>query len=410
VPVQHVTTWRRTVCRAAALVRGGPGLGDGHAQRPRVRRTGTAASVDGLGGYRDHVATNGRRNTPPDDVVHAQTHDVDAFLEVRPNLLHYATRTLGSATDAEDIIQEVWIRWWQRQRDITSARAWLYTVTRNLTLDRLRERRNRGDAALDQITPLASSPELPTRAEAVDEVAEGVRLILQSLSPLERTVFVLHEGLVWTYTDISRLLARSEQSIRQLMHRARVGLAAGRLRYATSRRQIAAVSEAYLDACAGGELSTLLSELAPDVSLVPSGRRLVQDRLIHDVAGIVLVEEERLLLCHRRPDLTWYPDVWDVPGSHLLIGEPALACAVRAARKELGVSTVDPKPLAQVTGDDFSLTLIKATVWDGQPRNVKPAEHDAIGFFTRDQAARLDLANRGYLELFDRVTASAPSA
>jgi RNA polymerase sigma-70 factor, ECF subfamily len=350
------------------------------------------------------VAANGGRNNLSDDVVQPEPHDVDAFLEVRPNLLRYATSTLGSVTEAEDVVQEVWIRWRQHQREIASARAWLHTVTKNLTLDRLRQRKNRGDVGLDQVAPMASSADSPSRTEAVDDVSQGVRVVLQSLSPLERTVFVLHDGLAWNYVDISRLLGRSEQSVRQLRHRARAGLAAGRVRYTPSRRQVAVVSEAYLDVCAGGDVSTLLGELAPEVPLVPRGRRRVQDRLLHDVAGIVLVEEGRLLLCHRRPDLPWYPDVWDVPGSHLLNGELALACAVRAARKELGIWTVDPEPLAQVTGDDFTLTLVKATAWEGEPRNVMPAEHDAIGFFTREEAARLELANPRYLELFDRVS------
>lgn len=339
-----------------------------------------------------------------DDAANSRVHDADAFLAVRPNLLRYAAGALGSAADAEDVVQEVWIRWRQHRWEITSERAWLHTVTRNLTLDRLRERRHRADLTLDQIpAPTPSGAESVIRPEAKDDLVPGVRVMLRALSPLERVVLVLQDGLAWSYADIARLLDRSEPAVRQLRHRARAGLTADRRRYATSRRQVDAVAEAYLDVCAGGDVSPLLAVLAPGVAVVPSGRRRVDDRLVHDVAGIALVREDRLLLCHRRPGLAWYPDVWDVPGSHLLVGERPVACAVRAARKELGVSTVDPEPLAEFTGDDFTLLMVRATDWDGEPRNVMPAEHDAVAFFTRDQAARLPLASRRYLELFDRL-------
>jgi hypothetical protein len=78
---------------------------------------------------------------------------------------------------------------------------------------------------------------------------------------------------------------------------------------------------------------------------------------------------------------------------------------MRAAKRELGISAVNPKPLAEVSGDDFSMTLIRAT-WDGKPHNLVPTEHDAIGFFSRDEASRLRLADRRYLELFEAIALS----
>jgi RNA polymerase sigma-70 factor (ECF subfamily) len=324
------------------------------------------------------------------------------FLDLRADLLTQATRTLGSVTDAEDIVQEVWIRWRRHQPSVASARAWLHTVTKNLALDRLRERTSRAYTGLDDSTLTDSRAEIMTRTEVVQHMAYGFHLVLQSLSPLERMVFVLHEGLAWTYTDIARLLARSEPAVRQLRHRASVNLAAGQVRFVVSTRLVAMASRRYVDVCAGGEVSALLEVLAPDVPLVPPGRRLVEGRLHHEVAGIVLARGNRLLLCHRRAELPWYPDVWDVPGGHLMRGEPAAACAVRAAKKEVGISAVNPTLLAEVSGDDFSMTLMLATAWEGEPHNITPAEHDAIGFFSRDEACRLRLADRRYLELFDR--------
>jgi RNA polymerase sigma-70 factor, ECF subfamily len=154
-----------------------------------------------------------------DGMAGNRAHDADIFLDLQADLVSQATRTLGSVTDAEDIVQEVWFRWRRHQPSVTSARAWLYAVTKNLALDRLRARTSRVYTGLDQTTLTDSRTEVMTRTEVVEDMASGFRLILQSLSPLERMVFVLHEGLAWTYTDIARLLARSEQAVRQLRHR-----------------------------------------------------------------------------------------------------------------------------------------------------------------------------------------------
>jgi len=354
-------------------------------------------------GYLRLVGRSSRDEAPQDGMAGSRAHDADMFLDLRADLVSQATRTLGSVTDAEDIVQEVWFRWRRHQPSVSDARAWLHTVTKNLALDRLRERKSRVYTDLDQTTLTVSRAAIMTRTEAVENMASGFRLILQSQSPLERIVFVLHEGLAWPYTDIARLLARSEQAVRQLSHRARVNLAAGQVRFVMSTRLVAVVSKRYVDVCAGGDVSALLEVLAPDVPLVPAGRRLVEGRLHHEVAGIVLAQGSRLLLCHRRDKLPWYPDVWDVPGGHLMRGEPAAACAVRAARKELGISAVNPTLLAEVSGDDFLMTLMQASTWEGEPHNIAPAQHDAIGFFSCDEASRLRLADRKYLELFDRA-------
>jgi RNA polymerase sigma factor (sigma-70 family) len=343
------------------------------------------------------------RDTPRDAVVHRCPQGADLFLEIRAELVAQAAMTMGSVTDAEDIVQEVWLRWRRHHPTITSARAWLHTVTRNLALDRMRERKHWSDVYPDVTLVVEPHPQLLSPTEGVDEVTAAFRLILTSLSPLERITFVLREGLSWDYPAISRLLARSELAVRQLRHRAKASLHAGRRRFVASTGHVAAVSRAYVDVCAGGDVSTLLGTLAPSVTFVPPGHRRVEGRLLHEVAGIVLHHGPRLMLCHRRADLSWYPDVWDVPGSHLISGEPAAACAIRTARTELGVSAVDPQPLAEVSGDDFSLTLLRISSWEGEPRNAAPTQHDAIGFFTREQASRLHLADRKYMGLFQRI-------
>jgi ADP-ribose pyrophosphatase YjhB (NUDIX family) len=111
------------------------------------------------------------------------------------------------------------------------------------------------------------------------------------------------------------------------------------------------------------------------------------------------------LLCHRRVELRWYPGVWDVAGAHLRHGEPPAACAVRAARDELGITIFGPEQLLEHTEDDFRLTLFLVTSWEGEIRNASTAQHDQVRLLTREQATSLKLADKRYLSLFDHIAA-----
>jgi RNA polymerase sigma factor (sigma-70 family) len=345
----------------------------------------------------------GSVDPPPARPLGELAHDADLFASLRRDLIDHAARILGSAIDAEDVVQEVWFRWRQHRAEITYARAWLYTVTRNLALDRMRERSGRAYTDLDLATLADPRGEITSRTETIQDLVPGLQVIMRSLSQLERTVFVLHDGLTWTYTDIARLLNRTEQTVRQLRHRARANLASGHERFGSSPGAAAEVSRAYADVCAGADIDALLRVLAPDVPVVPAGRRLVDGRFHHDVAGIALTQQDRLLLCHRRVELPWYPDVWDLPGGHRLSGEPAVACGIRAAKRELAIHPMEPRVLSEVAGDDFSITLLHSPAWEGEPRNETPGAHVTIGFFSRDEASRLRLADRRILEIYDLV-------
>ena len=338
-------------------------------------------------------------------VTHPSSDADRVFLDLRHSLVRQAARTVGSVSEAEDVVQETWLRWREHHAAVESAPRWLRTVTRNLAIDHVRRRAAHPEVELDREHEHHVSIEAGfDRADGLAEVAVGLRVILGSLSGLERVVFVLRESLDWPHADIARLIGRSEEAVRQLQHRASRHVRAASPRFDVSEPALLRASRAFVSLGTGGDVASFLDALAPDVVRVGPGLRRVDDEVVHEVAGIVLRSEDgRLLLCHRRPSLSWYPDVWDVAGSHLMSGEPPAACAVRAARLKLRVSVVEPVPLVDVRGDGFRLSLFRAGRWDGTPRNAWSEQHDAVRFFTREEAAGLELADPRYLELFDRV-------
>ena len=330
------------------------------------------------------------------------------FTELRSELTALALGMTGSREDAEDAVQEVWLRWRRHHNSVKDAHPWLRTVTRNVVIDRLRDRASAREITLDVALarqPAAQPTTPPT--EAVQELRPAFHRILDSLSPLERAVLVLHEGLEWPYPDIARILGRSDAAVRQLGSRAQRHLSPVAPRFHVSSEAVDSVALAYVQASAGGNVFDLMEALAPGVaSRLPTfvtGDR----RVVHDVAGIALFNAGRLVLCRRRSNQAWYPATWDVPGAHRRHGEPAAACAVRAARHKVGVGVTNPHLWAEHSEDDFRLTLFAGADWVGEPRNLWPSQHDEIGLFSREQAARLPLADARLMMLFDRPTPPA---
>jgi 8-oxo-dGTP pyrophosphatase MutT (NUDIX family) len=119
----------------------------------------------------------------------------------------------------------------------------------------------------------------------------------------------------------------------------------------------------------------------------------------HDVVAAVLVEAGRVLLCHRRADLTWYPGVWDLPGGHVEPGESPTEALRRECREELDVDVVDERQAAQVREGDLHLSVFVVSRWDGRPRNAAPEEHDELRWFVAGELDALALADRRYPRL-----------
>ena len=122
------------------------------------------------------------------------------------------------------------------------------------------------------------------------------------------------------------------------------------------------------------------------------------------VAG-AMIKDGRILLCHRSPDRRWYPDVWDLPGGHVELGETPNEALKRELLEELGVSvhSLSRDPLDRVCTHEFEMDIWPVTGWDGTPANLVPEEHDAIAWFTAEELPSLEMAHDSYLALLRTV-------
>ena len=182
----------------------------------------------------------------------------------RPRLIAIAIRILGSEADADDVLQDSWLRL-SRSEPVDDLPAWLTTVVTRLCLDQLRKRHSRADfeaAAPDDRPPV--DPEAD--ALLAEMTGDALQVVLESLAPAERAAFVLHDVFGYPFDEVSAVMGRSGTAVRQLASRARRKVQ-GRPEPAASRttrvenRQIV---DAFLSAARGGDLATLLSLLAPD--------------------------------------------------------------------------------------------------------------------------------------------------
>ncbi|MFD5220963.1 RNA polymerase sigma-70 factor [Streptomyces tendae] len=200
----------------------------------------------------------------------------DVFEEHRPVLLGVAYRMLGRLADAEDVVQEAWLRWSGADRSVVrEPRGYLVRVTTRLAVDRLRQVKSRGETYVGPWLPEPyvtdfgdAVPDTAERAVLADSVSLAVLVVLESLSPLERAVFVLREAFGYPYAEIAAMLERGEAAVRQLAGRARKHVDERRPRYDVDPAQRRDLTERFLAAAAEGDLAGLLATLAPDVRLV----------------------------------------------------------------------------------------------------------------------------------------------
>jgi RNA polymerase sigma-70 factor, ECF subfamily len=200
----------------------------------------------------------------------------DLFEENRPVLTGVAYRMLGRIADAEDVVQEAWLRWLSAEReDVREPRAYLVRITTRLAIDRLRRVKSQREAYVGPWLPepvvTAFGPSVPDTAERAvlaDSVSLAVLVVLESLSPLERAVFVLREAFGFPYAEIASTLDRTEAAVRQLAGRAKRHVEERKPRYEVDPAVRRDLTERFLAAASGGDLEQLLALLAPDVRLV----------------------------------------------------------------------------------------------------------------------------------------------
>jgi RNA polymerase sigma-70 factor (ECF subfamily) len=206
------------------------------------------------------------------------TGEEQVFAEHRGLLFGVAYRMLGSVADAEDTVQDAWLRWSAHSAEsVANPKAYLVRVVTRLALNRLRDAAARRET---YIGPWLPEPLLhhggPTGdAAAGVELAESVYtamlVVLETLSPLERAVFVLHEVFGFGYREIAGMVDRGEPAIRQLAHRAREHVQARRPRFDPDPEVRRQVTEEFIAAAFGGDLRRLLELLAPDVTMWTDG-------------------------------------------------------------------------------------------------------------------------------------------
>jgi RNA polymerase sigma-70 factor (TIGR02957 family) len=204
-----------------------------------------------------------------------------AFDRHRRLLFTVAYELLGSVADAEDVVQDAWLRWSAADRDdVADPRAYLVRIASRLALDRLGSARSRRET---YVGPWLPEPLLTEQAadpgEAV-EVAEQVSLallvVLETLSPLERAVFVLREVFGLPVAEVAAVVDRSEAAVRQVAHRAREHVQARQPRFDPDRRTQREVTQRFFDAVAGGDVDALMAVLSPGVVLVSDGGGIAQ--------------------------------------------------------------------------------------------------------------------------------------
>ncbi|MFF1396677.1 RNA polymerase sigma-70 factor [Streptomyces sp. NPDC058287] len=201
---------------------------------------------------------------------------IEVFEEHRPVLMGVAYRMLGRVADAEDVVQDAWLRWAQADRDeVREPRAYLVRVATRLAIDRLRQAQVRREAYVGPWLPeplvTDFGPTAPDTAEAAvlaESVSLAVLVVLESLSPLERAVFVLREAFGFPFAEIATTLERSESAVRQLAGRARKHVDERRPRFDVDPVEQRDLTERFLAAATGGDLEALMTILAPDARLV----------------------------------------------------------------------------------------------------------------------------------------------
>jgi len=200
---------------------------------------------------------------------------VEEFEQLRPLLFAIAYRILGSVAEAEDAVQESWLRYAASPTQPTSTKAFLAAVVTRVSIDVLRSARVRRETYVGQWFPeplLADPYEDPQRsAELADSVSMAALLLLERLTPLERAVFVLREVFGFGFSEVASAVGRSEAACRQLAVRARRHMDVGRPRFEADRREREELAARFFDALRDGDLEALRQLLAADVQMVGDG-------------------------------------------------------------------------------------------------------------------------------------------
>ena len=203
----------------------------------------------------------------------------DPFVTHRGLLFTVAYEMLGSAVDAEDVLQESWLKWDRVDRDdVRDPRAYLVRIVTRTALDRLRTIARRREEYVGPWLPepLLTSPDVAADVELADSLSTAMLLVLETLTPTERAVFLLRDVFDLGYGELAEAVGKSEAAVRQIAHRARGRVAEGRPRKAASQAETRSALEAFMRTLETGDLQHLVDVLAPDVVALGDGGGIKQ--------------------------------------------------------------------------------------------------------------------------------------
>lgn len=198
--------------------------------------------------------------------------DIDAFEAQRPRLTRLAYRMLGSVAEAEDVVQDAWLRWTRTEEEVLDPAGWLVRVTSRICIDRMRSAKAQREAYRGPWLPEPLIEELNIDpVERAEDVSVAFLLALERLSPLERAVFLLHDVFDEDYGSVAETLGRNEAAVRQLAARARAHVRDNRPRFTVSQEDAAKLAAAFMMAASQGDMAALSAVLAEDAVMVSDG-------------------------------------------------------------------------------------------------------------------------------------------
>jgi RNA polymerase sigma-70 factor, ECF subfamily len=268
------------------------------------------------------VSSGAERRQAP--AASSATH-LDAFTAHRSAAFGAAYRVLGSVSDADDVVQECWLRWSRVDLDgVRDPKSYLITTATRLALDRVREVQRRRESYVGPWLPepLPDRPTDPAElAELADSMSMAMLVVLSSLTPLERAAFVLRDVFDLPYADVAATLGRTEAATRQLTHRARSHVQARAPRVRVDPHTHEEVLRRFIAALEGGSISELLELLAPNAVLITDGggkrkaalRPIVgAEKILRWLAGVASDEsargEARLIMLNGEPATAFVVD------------------------------------------------------------------------------------------------------
>ncbi len=245
----------------------------------------------------------------------------DVFVEHRNLLFTVAYEMLGSAADAEDVLQETWLRWVEVDHaEVRDERAYLVRITTRLALNRMRSNARRRESYVGPWLPepLLTAPDVADDVELADSVSLAMLTVLETLGPTERAVFVLREVFAFEYDEIAAAVDKTPAAVRQIAHRARAHVEERKPRNRTTQEQYHRVLERFMHATTTGDVQALMDVLSPDVVLVSDGGG-VKKAALRPILG---ADKVARFLTGQRVDVPITLEIAYVngaPGLHILI-------------------------------------------------------------------------------------------